>query len=167
MTAFSDGLDLERFNPPQIVSFCQGFARRLAEPLHSLDEHDLERPADLQPVIERIVEQFDAADTHLAEAGIEPDADLPDYTPADISAGSPEHRVAQSASSVARRVSGVPTTTWDENPQLIDVVRIRCADAAWKLREVEERVRALTRYVGEEQNVSKDGRLVEREGENT
>lgn len=150
MTAFSDGLDLERFNPPQIVSFCQGFARRLAEPLHSLDGHDVVRPADLQPVIDRIVEQFDAADTHLAEAGIEPDADLPDYTPADLSAGSPEHSVAQSASSVARRVSGVPTTTWAENPQLIDVVRIRCADAACQLREVEERVGALIQGVGKD-----------------
>lgn len=151
MTAFSDGLGLERFNPPQIVSFCQGFARRLAEPLQALDENDVERPADIRPEIDRIVEQFDAVDLHLAEAGVEPDTNLPDHTPTHIPADSPEHRVAQSATRAARRVAGVPTSSWEENPELIDVIRMRCADAAWQLRTVEERVRALVEGAGKEQ----------------
>lgn len=136
MTEFSEGLNVQQLNPPQIVSFLQGLARRLHERLTVLDNSDEGRPDTTQTTIEAITDHLSEAIQHVQANGYSLNSDLPDYTPADIQSETAEARAAASALELAQRVSGVPTPGWTDDPELIDELRNSCAMVAELLRTV-------------------------------
>lgn len=149
---FADGLQLNRLHPPAIISFMQGLGRRVADAVLPAevddgqdvpDDESAENVAeDAGPVVasEALDPLLDTlADTiqRLQEAGFAPDRDVRDHAPARVREDTDLARVNAAALQVARLVAGVPDRAWSEQPDLLDDVRSRCAQASQRLASLE------------------------------
>lgn len=136
-TAFAEGLDLNRLPPAQMTTFLQGFGRRLQAHLALVDETNVGRPVVIDEMVNSIADTLSSVIERFKSSGYLMDNELADYTPPGIEPGSAEARASAAALELARRVAAVSPEGWQDQPDLLTLLREQIAQVAKSLRDIE------------------------------